>query len=228
MPKKRPNRRINPTGRSERGERFIILPHWLLNSPAYQSLAPGPRAFLIEVWLRHNGQNNGEITYSVREAAERLRCGKDTAAKWFQELEEKRFLIARRRGSFTYKARHATEWEITAEPYRDNPASKNFMRWGATTEKQNTVLPRGTDGPTERDRAMHDGAKNTRHGPNQKDRYPPNGPPHGPTERDTSIIPGGCKRSVPSDKRNDAPVTDLLAIPECFDRRSSRMAKSST
>ena len=197
-PKNRLRRRgLDAMGRSKGGGRFVKLSHHLLKSPAYCSLSPGARSLLIEVWLRHNGVNNGEITYSVREAAERLRCGKDTANKWFQELEDKGFLKARQRGSFTYKARHASEWEITAEPYRDKPASKNFMRWGATTEKQNTVLPRGTDGPTERDRAMHDGAKNTRHGPNEKDRHPQNGPPHGPTERDTSIIPCGCKRSVP-------------------------------
>ncbi len=199
-----------------------MLPHWLLNSPAYQSLAPGPRALLIEVWLRHNGQNNGEITYSVREAAERLRCGKDTAAKWFQELEEKRFLIARRRGSFTYKARHATEWEITAEPYRERPASKDFMHWNPANEIQNTVLTRGTDSPTERDRATLDRPQNARLGPTDKDRHPENGPTHGPTERDTSIIPGGFRESVSSDKRNDALVANLLAIPECFDRRKKK------
>ena len=95
MPKKRPNRHIDPTGRSKGRERFIKLPHWLLNSPAYQSLALGPRALLIEVWLRHNGQNNGDISFSVREAARRLKCSKDTASKWFRELEDKGFLVAR-------------------------------------------------------------------------------------------------------------------------------------
>jgi hypothetical protein len=223
MPKKRPNRRIDPTGRSKRGERFIKLPHWLLNNPAYQSLSLGARSLLIEVWRRHNGINNGEISYSVREAAKSLRCSKNTAANWFQELQKKGFLKPRQPGSFSYKKRHATEWEITAEPYRGKPASKDFMRWKPADEIQNTVPVRGTDGPTQRDRAMHDGAKNTHHGPNQKDRHPPNGPPHGPTERDTSNIPGGCKRSVPSEKRNDALVADLLVIPECFDRRKKKI-----
>ena len=128
-------RGVDAKGRSKGDGRFVKLSHHLLKSPAYCSLSTGARSLLIEVWLRHNGVNNGEITYSVREAAERLGCGKDTAAKWFQELEEKRFLKARQRGSFTYKARHATEWEITAEPYRNKPASKDFMRWKVTTEK---------------------------------------------------------------------------------------------
>ena len=158
----------------------------------------------------------------MREAAERLGCGKDTAAKWFRELQEKRFLKTRQRGSFTYKARHATEWEITAERYRNKPATKDFVSWKPTAEKQNTVLPRGTDGPSQRDRVMPDAAKNARHGPNQKDRYPQNGPPHGPTERDTSNIPGGCNTRAPSDKRKYPPVAELLAIPECFDRRKKK------
>ena len=158
----------------------------------------------------------------MREAAERLGCGKDTAAKWFQELEDKGFLKARQRGSFTYKARHASEWEITAEPYRDKPASKGFMRWNPANKIQSTVLTRGTDSPTERDRATLDRPQNTRHGPNQKDRHPQNGPPHGPTEKDTSNIPGGVVRRTSSDEQHGASESDLLAIPECFNRRKKK------
>jgi hypothetical protein len=84
-------KKLNAFGMSGPG-RHVRLYHWLLESPAWKSLEPGPRALLIEVLQRLNGQNNGYVSLSVREAAERLHVNKDTAAKWFIELEEKGFL----------------------------------------------------------------------------------------------------------------------------------------
>ena len=84
-------------------DRFVMLDHWLLESEAWRALSPGASRLLIEVWARHNGQNNGHISYSVREAAELLGVSKDTASKWFHELEAKGFLKARQRGAFSHE-----------------------------------------------------------------------------------------------------------------------------
>ena len=138
-------------------DRFVMLDYWLLESDAWRALSHGARSLYIEVRQRYNGQNNGRISFSVREAAKKLRVGKDTAAKWFRELEEKGFLRARQRGSFSYKKRHATEWLVTAEPYNGERATKDFMRW--KPEKQNPVLLRGTDGPNQRDRGAQNPPK---------------------------------------------------------------------
>ncbi len=136
--------RVDATGRTVGGERFVQLRHWLLKSPAYRSLSLPARCLLVEVWTRYNGQNNGEISYGVREGKKALGVGKNTAHRSFVELEDKGFLKARRRGSFHWKGGKATEWEITALPWRDRPASKDFMSWRA--KKQNTVPVGGTDG----------------------------------------------------------------------------------
>ena len=151
MTYKKPGRRVDAKGRSIGEVRHVRLRHYMLRSPAWQSLGPVARSLLIEVWARHNGINNGEISFSVREAAERLCIHRDTVSKAFHELENKGFLKARQRGSFTYKVRHASEWKITDEPFRDKPASKDFMRWKPTAEKQKTVLTSRTDGPNEQD-----------------------------------------------------------------------------
>ncbi len=169
--------------------RHVRLYHWMLNSPAWQALSPGARSLLIEVWARHNGQNNGEISFSVREAAKNLRVSKDTAAKWFHELEEKGFLKARRRGSFHWKGSKATTWEVTAERCADQPAGKDFMRWKPITEIQNAVLLRGTSGPTERDHGANSNPAKAPHGPTERDHNATLGPGTGPTERDTYSLP---------------------------------------
>jgi hypothetical protein len=87
-------------GRSLRGERFVKLEHWLLRTPAWRSLTPVARALYIELAQRYNGANNGEISLSVREAAELVHIAKDTASKSFHELEEKGFVRRHVCGSF--------------------------------------------------------------------------------------------------------------------------------
>ena len=50
-------------------ERWVGLPHWMMKSAAYQSLPGDAIKLLLAVWQRHNGLNNGEITFACREAA---------------------------------------------------------------------------------------------------------------------------------------------------------------
>jgi hypothetical protein len=173
-----------------RGDRFVMLQHWLLRSAAWQSLSPVARCLLIEVWQCHNGQNNGRISFSVREAAKRLRISKDTAAKAFGELETKGFLKARQRGSFTYKQRHATEWILTAECLNDELPSKDFMRWSPEPNKQNTVLLSRTDGPNQKDQDTLSRQQKSLHGPTGKDRQAQIHTSDGPAGKDTYNIPG--------------------------------------
>src|SRR5438105_266912 len=65
--------------RRKGGPRFVQLFWGVLDSSAYLSLPPMARAALVEVCRRYDGSNNGRIILSVREAAERLNCNKDTA-----------------------------------------------------------------------------------------------------------------------------------------------------
>ncbi|MBF0563280.1 MAG: helix-turn-helix domain-containing protein [Alphaproteobacteria bacterium] len=122
---RRKKNRPNATGRNQ--ERFILLPHWMLDSPAWLALSPPAMKLLIAVWRRHNGENNGEVSYSVREA-ERIGISKDQASRAFAELVKLGFLICHRQSTFTMKQKEARTWEITAERCGENPATKGFMR----------------------------------------------------------------------------------------------------
>ena len=83
--KRRGGRRHDATGRST-NERFVWLKHWLLNSPAWKSMKPIPRALYVALRKRFNGTNNGQISISVREAATEIRCAKDSAMRALWEL----------------------------------------------------------------------------------------------------------------------------------------------
>ncbi len=131
----------NAKGRSKGGERFVKLPYWLLDSPAWLALKPAARSLYVELSKRYNGSNNGEISMSVREAAKLVRIAKDTATKTFYELEEKGFILRNECGSFNWKLRHATTWFLTQHPVHGVSPTKEFMRWRA--EKSKKPVPGG-------------------------------------------------------------------------------------
>ena len=126
-------KRHNRTGRSTT-ERFVQLPHWLLRSPAWQHLSPVGRCVFIELLSIYNGRNNGYIALSARDAAERVRCSKDTANRAFGELKALGFVEISIVGAFHRKTRHATEYRVTVFSCdrTGRLATKDFMRWKLT------------------------------------------------------------------------------------------------
>src|SRR6266446_6614469 len=90
-------------------ERFVALPHYMLRSPAWKTLPPDAKALLIDVWMRHNVMNNGEISYSVREAGQ-IGLSRSVAARMFLVLVQRGFLEVRRNSTFTLKTKEARLW----------------------------------------------------------------------------------------------------------------------
>ena len=124
--------RVDAQGRSTT-ERFIRLPHYLLGCPAWRTMSARAKAVLLDVWLRHNGTNNGQISYAVREG-QAIGFGKSATAAALAENVERGFLRVRRGSWFDLKTKEARLWEITAEPIGEQPASKDFMRWSRDAE----------------------------------------------------------------------------------------------
>ena len=138
----------NRKGRSTT-ERFVSLPHFLLRSPAWLSLSPVARCVFIELALIYNGGNNGHLALSARDAAERVRCSKDTAAKALADLITKGFVECCSRGHFDRKSPRASEYRLTlfACDRSGGRASKAFMRWRDDQTKSVAGLVGGTAGP---------------------------------------------------------------------------------
>ena len=122
-------RKHNRKGRTKGGERFVKLDHYFLKSQAWRSLKPVQRALYLELAMRFNGTNNGEIALSVRDGARLVRAGKDTISRAFHQLEFKGFIRRNQCGSFDWKLRHATTWILTEHKLGDQLATKDFMRW---------------------------------------------------------------------------------------------------
>jgi hypothetical protein len=110
------------------GERFVVLHHWLLKSPAWRAFSPNGKAILLHIWERHNGANNGEIVYAVREA-KKIGLSKSPAARALKEAIDLGFLRITRNASFTLKTKEARSYALTAEPINGRTATKEFMKW---------------------------------------------------------------------------------------------------
>jgi hypothetical protein len=100
---------------SSNAPRHVRLYHWMLRAEAWQSLGAMARALYVELSSRYNGTNNGQIIFSVRQAAKALHASKDTAARAFDELQARGFIAVRRKGGFNLKEQkgQATEWRLT-------------------------------------------------------------------------------------------------------------------
>ena len=106
---------INKKGRNNTPP-FVQLPHFILDSAAFASLSPLAQALLVHLVRRYNGRNNGEIGLGHRKAADLCNVNKNTIKRGFDELEDRGFIKALRRGGFNMKdpsTRRATEWRLT-------------------------------------------------------------------------------------------------------------------
>jgi DNA-binding transcriptional ArsR family regulator len=116
--------------------RYVMLYHWMMKTDAWRDLDPAARAIYLELERRYNGQNNGLIHYSVREAAADVKVSKSTASRALDSLQSHGFIAIEKRGRFSLKIRHATEYRLTIYDsnvegidYAGKLATKDFVQW---------------------------------------------------------------------------------------------------
>jgi hypothetical protein len=129
-------------GRKNKLPPFVMLPKWLLDSPAYAALSLKARAALVELLHVYDGFNNGTLGMSVRRLAERLGCSPDTAASALHELDDVGFVDTMTIGSFSRK-RLASEYRLTFHRCDISGAlpSKRFMRWFSQSDVKDNIVP---------------------------------------------------------------------------------------
>jgi hypothetical protein len=140
----------SPSGQTVRRRRkhkcppFVMLPKWMIESSAWQSLSGEAVATFIVLAQRYNGVNNGRLALATRTLAQFRGCSNATAARAMRELIEKGFAEVVRASGFNVKGRVATEYRLTL--YRCDVThalpSKAFMRWPpeSISQSQNQTL----------------------------------------------------------------------------------------
>ncbi len=118
MGKRRKRNKVNATGRNAT-TRFVRLDHRLLTSSAYRALTPTARCLLVEISMLYNGENNGSLYLSVRDATDRLGLSDMTSTTAaFNELQELGFIEMTNKAHFVVKSSdksRARTWRLTWE-----------------------------------------------------------------------------------------------------------------
>lgn len=140
MPRKHTNK-----GRSKTEGRFIALPHFLLETPAWRSLNVYGRAAYLEVAQLYKGDNNGFLDMAVRRLGERMGVGKNTANKALSDLVERGLIEPAEASGFSRKDRKSTSWRLTHVrcDRTHQPGSRAYLTWRpAPVERKSTVPPK--------------------------------------------------------------------------------------
>lgn len=120
---------VDATGRRKRDQRHVRIDHWIMRTPAWAALTPAEKAVYLELLAFFNGDNNGEIHLSRREAARRCNINKDTATKALRSLEEKGFIRRRATEPLHWSMGMADCFILTQHPFAGHFATKDFARW---------------------------------------------------------------------------------------------------
>jgi hypothetical protein len=99
-------------GRSKKQDRFVALPHYIMDTFAWQRLSVTARAAWLEFVRAHNGCNNGKIAMSERTLAGRLGVSRNTSNRAIKELLTFGFLEMTKASTFIRK-RRAAEYLLT-------------------------------------------------------------------------------------------------------------------
>lgn len=97
----------------------------------------GPRALYIELKRRYNGNNNGSIHLSHREAAEALSAHRNSMGRWFNELEKRGFIVMTKAPYLGSEGiGRSTEWALSELPTKDGKKAKmGFKEWKSPATK---------------------------------------------------------------------------------------------
>ena len=143
------SRRAGSKGKAYKGPAFTQLMHWVRKTEAWRSLGPYARLLYIELRAHYTGSNNGDISYSYRQAEADLNCSNKPIPGAFRELQDRGFIKPVQKGAFSWKARfdgagRATTWLLTELP-QDRPErglapSLEFKTWQPDiVEKKNAA-----------------------------------------------------------------------------------------
>jgi hypothetical protein len=140
--------RPNAKGRN-RTSRFLRLDYSIFISPAYRALSTTARALLLEIISLYNGENNGALYLSVRDAAKRLGLADvGAASRAFDELEAMGFIVCTVEGYFSVKTANKSRarcWRLTfaSGPGRKGPTMEFQKREPAPQTQARKRMERG-------------------------------------------------------------------------------------
>jgi hypothetical protein len=127
--------KVNAKGRNSNSDRFMRLPQSVAKSEAYRSLSAAARSLLVELAMLENGQNNGSLYLSVRDAADRLGMADHRSVSIaFDDLVDRGLIRCTKEAHFGIKASEQSRarcWRLTWVPANNRPATRDWEGYSA-------------------------------------------------------------------------------------------------
>jgi hypothetical protein len=143
--------------------KFVALPNWMADTPAWRSLSVNGRALWFELMRRWKGprvSNNGDLYLSTREGSDLMGLSRPTVSRAFRELEHKGFVRMMKETGFGYRdggkrLRTAPRYAVTHEPVGNAKATKDFLNWKPPGTPQCAVKRRPNGAVADENTTIH-------------------------------------------------------------------------
>ena len=137
--------------------KFLTLPLTVIDTPAWRALSISAQALFPWLLMEFKGDkynNNGKISLSVRQAAERMGVARDTAAKAFRDLQAKGFIVVKKGASLGVEGHgKCPEYEITFITTLHKEAGKLYLEW--SEDREFPIFPHPIKNPSGKSEPCH-------------------------------------------------------------------------
>ncbi len=107
---------------------ILAVSRAMRESFVYSSM-PATAKVLMDL-LQMQWRNDRPVSYGVREAAQKIGCTKNTAAKAFNILVDRGFIVCFEQSSFNSKTGSRTrDWRLTWMPFDLKNPTHNWEQW---------------------------------------------------------------------------------------------------
>jgi len=115
--------------------RVVAIGLHVLNSDAYLSLSAQAKSLMLLMHI--HWRNEKPVDYGVREAQEKIPCGRKKAIQVFHELQERGFIVMVDESLFNSRTQGKTRsWRLTWLPYMDKFPTNE---WEKASKKINST-----------------------------------------------------------------------------------------
>ena len=119
-------RRSRPLFDSRGG--VVVLSLNLIKSQAYRSLSP--QAKVLMTLLQVHWKNDTLVDFGIREAVEKIPCSDKTAAKAFNQLQDRGFIACMEHSFFSSRTQSKSRsWRLEWMPFNDKPPRNTWENW---------------------------------------------------------------------------------------------------
>jgi hypothetical protein len=118
---------------------YVKIIKAMLKEPAWLALSYGARCLYVLLKSYYNGENNGRVYVGVRRAAKELGAGRNSAERWFRELDNLGFIEPTQRAFLGIDGKgSATHWRLTEIGYMGEQPTRDYKRWQPPEKKSLT------------------------------------------------------------------------------------------